>query len=397
MPSTDTRPSVTSAKALTFVAHASFLPIGVVTVLLSPMLPTLSARWSLNYTQAGELFTAQFLTSTGAVLLSGVLIARWGFRFAMKTGLLVMAASVAPLLAGSRLLGMSCIAGYGAGLGLAVPAANLLVAEVNPGRRAAALNLLNFSWSAGAVACPFLVAAASKNHRVPLFLGLVAGFSLLVVFGIAAMPSSIVEPSVNRVTAANRGAMDWKHRSFPVLAALFFIYVGTENAFGGWVASYANSLGSISSTMSVMTPSFFYFALLLGRSIAPLLLRRIEEVRFAQVCLLLACAGMAGLVGSHSSGGIMGSATVAGLGLSAVYPITISLLSREFGPAASRVGSLMFTSANLGGAFLPWLVGASSTQLGTLKAGLAVPLVGSALMYILYRRQWRAVPAECPA
>src|SRR6202008_220879 len=113
---------------------------------------------SLNYSQAGELFTAQFLTSTVAVLLSGMLIARWGFRFAIKAGLLVMGASVAALLAGSRLLGMGCIGGYGAGLGLAVPAANLLVAEVNPGRRSAALNLLTFSWSAGAVACPFLVA-----------------------------------------------------------------------------------------------------------------------------------------------------------------------------------------------------------------------------------------------
>ena len=51
------------------------------------------------------------------------------------------------------------------------PAANLLVAEVHPGRRGAALNLLNVSWSVGAVACPFLVAAAAKLHEIPLFLG----------------------------------------------------------------------------------------------------------------------------------------------------------------------------------------------------------------------------------
>jgi FHS family glucose/mannose:H+ symporter-like MFS transporter len=385
--------TIPSARILTFAAHASFVPIGIVTVLLSPLLPTLSARWSLNYSQAGELFTAQFLCSTVAVLLSGVLISRWGFRFAIKAGLSVIAVSVAGLLSGSRLTGMLCIAGYGTGIGLAVPAANLLVAEVNPARRSAALNLLNFSWSVGAVACPFLVAAAAKGHHVPIFLVLVGVFSALVTVAIAVMPSSIVEPSVNRVVG-ERSVADWKHQSFTVMAVLFFLYVGTENSFGGWAASYANSLGSMSSTVAVMVPSFFYSALMLGRWLAPLLLRKIEEVRVAKSCLLLACVGIAGMIWSHSPLGVIASASVAGLGLSAVYPITISLLSREFGQAASRVGSLMFTSANLGGAFFPWLVGASSNQVGTLKAGLAVPLIGGGLMYILYRREWKPAAAE---
>lgn len=378
--------TVSSAKALTWAAHAAFVPIGIVTVLLSPLLPTLSARWSLNYAQAGELFTAQFSASTLAVLLSGVLISRWGFRFAMQSGLVVIAVSAAGLLSGSRLLGMICIAGYGSGIGLAVPAANLVVAEVNPARRSAALNLLNFSWSVGAVACPFLVAEAAKVHHVSTFLVLVAAFTFLVAIAIAVMPSSIVEPSVPK-TAKNDSA-DWKHKSFLLMAALFFLYVGVENSFGGWTASYANSLRSMSSTVAVMTPSFFYSALMLGRWLAPFLLRRVEEIRVAQVCLFLGCVGMAGMVGSRSMPSVIASASIAGLGLSAVYPITISLLSREFGQAASRVGSWMFTAANLGGAFLPWLVGAFSNQLGTLKAGLAVPLAAGAVMLALYRRDW---------
>jgi MFS transporter, FHS family, glucose/mannose:H+ symporter len=146
-----------------------------------------------------------------------------------------------------------------------------------------------------------------------------------------------------------------------------------------------------------MVPSFFYSALMLGRWLAPLVLRRIEEVRVAQGCLLLACVGMAGLVASRLLPGVIVSASAAGLGLSAVYPITISLLAREFEGAASRVGSLMFTFANLGGAFFPWLVGVSSNQAGTLKAGLAVPLIGGGLMYILYRREWKPAVVEAPA
>jgi FHS family glucose/mannose:H+ symporter-like MFS transporter len=392
MPSSD--PPI-SAKALTFAAYASFVPIGIATVLLGPMLPTLSARWSLNYSQAGALFTAQYLASTLAVALSGVLVSRWGFRFAIKAGLLLMSAGVALLLAGPRTMGILCIGAYGGGLGLAVPAANLLVAEVNPGRRSATLNLLNFCWSAGAVACPFLVAAAAKSRQIPLFLAAVAGFALLVAIGIAAMPAYIVEPSAKKGAGQNKGvAIQWKHGAVLILGALFFLYVGIENGFGGWVASYAKSLGNLTPALALMTPSFFYAALMLGRWLAPLLLRMTDEIRLVQAGLLVACAGMAGLVLSHGLRGVVVSAGVAGLGLSYVYPITISLLSREFGPASSRIGSFMFTMSNIGGGLLPWLVGVSSNHFGTLKAGLAVPLIGCAAMYGLYLREWKAAPAE---
>jgi MFS transporter, FHS family, glucose/mannose:H+ symporter len=395
MPSSDPPHTSTSAQALTFAAYASFVPIGIATVLLGPMLPTLSARWSLNYAQAGALFTAQYVVSTLAVALSGVLVARWGFRFAIKTGLLLMSAGVGLLLVGPRVMGIICIGVYGGGLGLAVPAANLMVAAVNPGRRSATLNLLNFCWSAGAVACPFLVAAAARSHQIPLLLAAVAGFALLMAIGIGVMPASIVEPTANQSAGRAAGpAVPWKHSALLALAALFFLYVGVENGFGGWVASYAKSLGNLTPTMALMTPSFFYASMMLGRWLAPLLLRLTTEIRLVQIGLLVACAGMAGLVLSHGLRGVVASACLAGLGLSYVYPITISLLSREFGADSSRIGSILFTLSNIGGGLLPWMVGVSSTHFGSLKAGLAVPLIGCAAMFVLYLRDWNVMNAD---
>jgi MFS transporter, FHS family, glucose/mannose:H+ symporter len=393
MPSTEPRSSSTSAETLTLAANASFVPIGMVTVLLSPLLPTLSARWGLDYAQEGALFTAQFLASTVAVGLSGALVARFGFRFAINAGLIVIAVSTAILLLGSRVVGIACIAGYGAGSGLAVPAANLLVADLNPARRSSALNVLNFAWSAGAVACPFLVAAADKTHHLVLFLECVAGFSFVVMTWIAAMPSEARPRATHKLTEENKFRFHWRRRSVPVLLALFFLYVGTENAFGGWVASYATSLQTMRLATAVMTPSFFYGALTLGRLFAPALLRNLHEVRLVKLGLLLACAGIAGLTQSHHLPGIALSVSVAGLGLASVYPITISFLSREFGAAASRVGSVAFMLSNLGGACLPWLVGLISTQFGTIKSGMAIPLLGSAAMYVLYLLGWSSKSA----
>jgi len=127
------------------------------------------------------------------------------------------------------------------------------------------------------------------------------------------------------------------------------------------------------------------------------LLRSIDEVRLVQAGLLVACTGMTGLVLSNGLRGVVWSACLAGLGLSSVYPITISLLSREFGPASPRLGSLMFTMSNIGGGLLPWMFGVSSNHFHSLKAGLAVPLIGCAAMYGLYLREWKTASAEATA
>lgn len=380
-----------SARALTWAAYISFVPIGIATVLLGPMLPALSARWSLNYAQAGALFNAQYLASTCAVALSGVLASKKGYRFPMKAGLLLMSAGLFLLLSGSRIVGILCIGAYGAGLGLAVPPANLLVANVSPEGRSARLNLLNFFWSLGAVSCPFLVAAASRSQKIPMFLMGVAAVSLLIAAGIAIMPSHIAEPPAAKETGKMLPIIRANAGAFLVLGILFLIYVGTENAFGGWVASYSKSLGSLAPAIAVMTPSFFYASLMIGRWVAPAVLRMTGEIRLVQAGLVLACAGTTSLMFSHELRGVALSACAAGLGLSSVYPITIALLSTEF--QSSRIGSIMFTLSNVGGGLLPWIVGVFSNRFGTIKAGLIVPLAGSLVMFALYLRKWSRTAA----
>jgi len=176
------------------------------------------------------------------------------------------------------------------------------------------------------------------------------------------------------------------------LGILFFVYVGTENAMGGWLASYAKRLSQNPGTLWVTVPSFFYAGLLAGRALAPLVLRSMTEVRLARASMAFALAGMLALLASRSMPEVMISATVVGLGLAPMYPITISFLSSNFGTGATRLGSIMFMLASFGAACMPWLVGVISTQTASLNVGLSVPLVGSVLMLILYARSWQTSP-----
>jgi MFS transporter, FHS family, glucose/mannose:H+ symporter len=380
-------PKQASSRPVTIVAHAAFIPTGVVTVLLGPLLPILSSRWALSDAQAGYLFTAQFAASMIGVALFGWLAASFAFRLPIVAGVLMMALGTITLPAAGWPFGLACVACWGVGLGLTIPAANLVVAEVNQERRTGALNLLNFSWSLGAVACPLLVAVFQRTHRTSLFLYSLSGVLVFVsvVISATSFPSTRREPLAEPTDL--RPVMKFlRARDLVLFGTLFFLYVGMENAIGGWSASYAKRVSVQPDVRSVMTPSFFYGALLLGRGLGPLLLRHIPELRMAQIGSLIGCLGTVALLCSHTIATIGGSVIATGLGLSTLYPITIAALSRRFGSTAARLGSLMFSLGNVGGATLPYLVGYFSKQLGSLNIGLAVPLIAGVIMFGLFTR-----------
>ena len=70
------------------------------------------------------------------------------------------------------------------------------------------------------------------------------------------------------------------------LGGLFFLYVGTESAVGGWVAAYANRVESISAMMAALTPAFFWCGLAAGRALAPVALRSLVARKEREKILL---------------------------------------------------------------------------------------------------------------
>jgi len=377
-----TPPPIRTASG-TLLVHAAFVLTGVMTTLLGPMLPVFSARWSLSDSQAGYLFTAQFAASILGVALSSGMVHRYGYRLTIVFGLGFMAVGAGVLAQASWIVGLVSVCVYGFGLGLTIPAANLLIAELHPDRRAAALNLLNFSWGIGAVGCPFVVAALQRSQRTSLLLfGMTVCLALAaIVLGCIRMPAD-TKGNSSKVAALDRKI--WKNRSVPVLGALFFIYVGTESSIGGWVASYAHRIDAGSGTFWALTPSFFWGALLLGRALAPVFLRHVRETTLASAGLVLASLGVFVLLIANTMALVVAGASLAGLGLASVFPINIAMLSQWFGEMASRIGGVMFALSSLGGATVPWLVGILSSRFGSLRIGLMVPLLGSLTMLFLY-------------
>jgi len=222
-----------------------------------------------------------------------------------------------------------------------------------------------------------------------LYLYVLCGILLLVAMGLTSLPLPLAKKAVPDLSQPRQSFLAvLVTPTAMVLAALFFLYTGVENAVGGWLASYAKRETIGGGTLWVTASSFFYLALLAGRAVAPAFLRRMREVTLARAGLSLALVGIALLLATHSMAGVLVSASIAGFGLAAVYPITIALMTRTVGRISTMARNVMFALAGLGAASVPWLVGFASTVEASLKLGLGVALAACTAMLLLYLRSW---------
>ena len=378
-PAAATRPE--SDRVAVSLVHAAFVVNGAVTTFLAPALPVLAARWNLSDAQAGRLFTAQFLGSITGNLISLWLTPRYGFRVALGCGYLAIAAGFVALSFAPWPLALACTLLFGIGVGLTIPASNVFIAESRASKAGAALNLLNFSWTLGAIACPWVVAAFRSEAGAS---SLLRGIALTCALAAASIFATNWPPPAH--DARERGSF----RAIPhavhllvTLGALFFLYIGTEAALVGWISTFGERLGS-AATAAVALPSFFWAAVLLTRLAAPMLLARLSESALTRLGLGIATAGTVAVLTAQTYPVMAVGITLVGLGLAPVFPLFLAAMYRGFGPAASRAASLLYIVGGLGGASLPWLVGVASTRLGSLASGLVLPGACMALMLALH-------------
>ena len=378
-----TSPLLTQQKvdspALARWIHAQFVLVGVTTVLLGPLLPAIAAHWSMRDLQSGYFFPAQFSGGMLGSLLSMRLLPRWGFARLCAGGMGLLFLGLGILALGSRQIGMAGIFLNGLGMGLAIAASNLWAAESHPERRASTLSLLNFSWGIGAVACPTLI--QTGLHFLPLtrFLPVLAIFPLVFAIRFACFPKSetvliasdsLPEPSTTV----------WQPSALALIASLSFLYVGTETALGGWITSFAKTVGPVSASGAALASSVFWAGLLLGRGLAPQVLRYHRERTIFTLGLFTALCGAALLLSTRMVPLLLVGASLAGFGLAGLYPILLAVMSRELGEHSKRLGGFIFACGGMGAAIIPFSVGAISSHTGSRRAGLALVLVAIAAL-----------------
>ena len=354
--SVDTPPTRTMA-----VLHPAFALTGVVHAIGGPLLPSLASTFNLGDSQSGFLFLAYYLgTSVGALLCAS------NHARSITIGFFALTATSLAIAASGHTLLLPLFFTLGISAGMPMSAISMLAGARFTHRSAAPLTLLNFSWSAGALAAPLLAARLLTGHTYRfayVAIACAAGVATILCFTQLRNTAERVPVNTGKDSSASFGFIS-------LFAFLTFLEVGIENTTGSWLATYALRASVASAAGAAASSSLFWCGFLASRGLSSLVLLRMQATRLLGIAVAAALAASVLLIALPGTGGRGIAMVILGAALAPIFPL---LLARFFsGTRQSSDSRWVLAACGFGGSVLPWLTGVVSAQTGSLRLGLTV-------------------------
>ena len=351
-----------------------FLLAGLGTVMLGPLMPTLLHEWRLSDQQGGLLLAAKFVGS----FLGGVSVPR-RLRLGVLGGMAFACAGFGAFALSVGLLsGAACLFFGGFGLGQIIASTNIVIGRRYSEHTGSALASVNFFWSLGAVLCGVIAAALLPHFHLRGPLLTFAGLFLVTGLG------GFFNPSRKAPAATESSAIDSPRLPTHLLARfalLLFLYGGLETCMTGWLTTYTLRFSDVRLLGGQSAIVLLWSALTAGRALSSAALRVMREAVLQRISLAFSALLILALVTTRHGPLLSLYCVLLGLSLAPFFPTTFALLMKRR-PTAREAGFILAVSG-LGAALFPWLMGFVSTQSGSLRIAMIVPL-GLALILLLF-------------
>ena len=354
---------------------------------LGVLLPALSTSFHLGPAAEGRLFPANFLGFIGGVLLCGSLSDRLGRKAVLLGGVAAYALGLAVFSSsGTFALALLATALIGAGSGAMETVASVLAVDLFPERRAFLLNALQVAFGAGATFSPALVHGlliAGTSWRV-LYVG-------LAVLNVALFLALAFQPVVE--TRHEREALDWaalrailRQPVFQVLCLSQALYVGAEVGFTSWMPTYflRRLPGGAAWAGTVVT--VFWLAMTAGRIATGSLVTRLPLMRLNLFLALGGAVGAALALVWAVPLAVLVFVGLTGLCFSGIFGLILAEAGERYPRFAGTTLGAVVAAGGIGGAVIPWAVGAlAGAGLDWRGALLLVPFAAALLAAVTYR------------
>jgi FHS family Na+ dependent glucose MFS transporter 1 len=343
---------------IAFAFYGAVLLEGVMLASIGPTIDALADNTGSTTEQIAILFTANSLGYIVGSLVAARLYSRLPGNGVLAVALVWMAILTATIpWLGSLWALIAVFALIGVSVGLLDVGGNTLLVWLFRRDVPPYMNALHLSFGVGAFLCPLIVDrfAVGDGDATRAF-WLFAALMIPVALWLTRMPSPDSPPEAS-APAAGTVIMRRYAWFLSLMGVLFFMHMGGELAFGGWIFNYADDLGFGGQTTAFVINSMFWGGLVIGRIIAIPLSTRWSARMMLQVDLL-ACAGFLGLIWllPDSSAALWIGTIGFGMAIASVFASCINY-TQERMPMSSHVMAIFFIGGSLGSMTLPWLVG----------------------------------------
>jgi MFS transporter, FHS family, L-fucose permease len=421
------------------IVTALFFIFGFITTLNMALVPDLRSIFDLPYGWAMLAESAFFLAYFVFSSPSSKLIEWIGYKRTMVVSLFVQVVGCILFIPAAKLVNfplfLTAVFVVGAGVTALQTSANPYVAILGPEHSAPIrLTLAQAFNSIGAFIAPivggafFLSVSGDPGNKAVIANG-VRGPYIAIAAGLLILGLAVAFSHLPRITATQEfrpgkegdavlGRSIWSYRHTVLGALGIFFYVGVEvglasiavNYFlseglnGEGVAQFFGSIGSFGAHIThwlgpwtaVKIASFlvsiYWLGAMVGRLLGSWILTRIPAGKLLGVFGILATAL---LVVSMFSGGDVAiwSLVLCGFFNSIMFPNVFALGIVGLGPMTSK-GSGLIMTAIVGGAIIPYLIGALADKLG-IQHAFVIPMI--CYLYIAWYGLWGSHPVRTAA
>jgi FHS family L-fucose permease-like MFS transporter len=349
-------------------------------------------------------FMAQLIPSVGFIMFgilsvpTGVLQDRTGKKIILLLGLIIAFAGLVIPIFGLKeeqyLLLLGAIFLLGAGASILQVAGNPIMRDVSsPENFSRNLTIGQTVKVIGSMSASLIPFAAAKwlGMDFRILFPIYSGAMLVTIIFVGLTPiQEHKDPNAKPATLRSCLAL-LGNKYILVMVLGIFIYVGTEVSFSSHIAIYlSGKYGFDLKTWGILGNTFFFSCLFIGRFLGSVVLNWISAKNFLILTVLMAIAGLLGLLFIDNLNLAIVSIMLAGMGCANVFPLIFSITVNSMPQRTNEISGLMVT-AIVGGAFVPPLVGlvTDSTMniwgLSTAAAvtmGFIVPL--ACTLYLLF-------------
>ncbi len=378
--------------ASTYAYFAAIMALGLMSASLGPTLPGLAEQTGSAISQISFLFLAR---STGYML--GSLLG--GKALDMLPGHSVLAVAVAvisvamfavPLLPVLWILA-AVLAIAGLAEGSVDVGSNALLVWVHRSAVGPYMQGLHFFFGVGAFLSPIIVVQVMEltgGIKGPYWV------LALIILPVALWLARLASPRpIHESQGEDASLVNWT--LVGMIALFMFIYVGAEVSFGGWIYTYATTLGIASAQAAGYLTSVYWGGLTAGRVLAIPIANRYRP-RTILLGDLVGCLLSVGiiLVWRESSLALWVGAIGLGLSMASIFPTVILWAERRMTLTGS-VTRWFFVGASLGAMAFPWLVGQFFDRRGpsmTMVIVFGLLVVNVVIFYLLMHLGGEARP-----
>lgn len=345
----------------TLAYFAAFVALGLSSSSMGPTLPGLAENTQTNLQSVSFLFTARSLGYLLASFRGGKLYDKTRGNRVMAVALLCMAVLLAliPVIPKLWVLTIAVLL-VGTAEGALDIGGNTLLVWVHGKRVAPFMNALHFFFGVGAFLSPIIVAQMMLlNAKITAAYWALALLMLPVAAWVLRLPSPAPQ-----TTGKKKSTAQINNRLVASIAIFFFLYLGAEVGFGGWIYTYAIALNLSSAKVAAYLTSAFWGSLTAGRLLAISLAARFKP-RVILLSNLIGCmmSVAAILIWSHSLVVVCAGAVGLGLSMASIFPTTFSFAERRL-TITGQVTGWFLVGASAGAMFLPWLIGQLFEKVG---------------------------------